>query len=80
MSETIVGGRYFTASGVCVDAHGQRLEETPPMYLPADFPGLKALHAAGIFTIEDVPTTAAELTAVKGVGAQTAASILEALA
>lgn len=45
--------------------------------LPPDFPGLAALRAAGINTVEAVPRTASRLKAIPGIGPATATDILK---
>ena len=47
--------------------------------LPADFPGRSELIAAGKDTLEAVPTVAADLTDIPGIGKKTAQKILQAL-
>lgn len=67
--------------------NAQESEEDPepteddPQALPADFPGLKALVAAGVATLADLEgKTRDDLIALEGIGATTADRILEALA
>lgn len=58
-----------------------RVAAGPAGELPAGFPGLRALAAAGVGTYEAArPLTRAELIALDGVGERTADAILAALA
>lgn len=68
-------GRLHTFDGKPVTL-SEIAADTP---LPEDFPGRKALAAAGIQALEDVPRKLTTLTAIAGIGEKTAVAVLEAL-
>ncbi len=79
--EILASGNGYTETLIVADP----VTNDPPAQtqrpIPHDFPGALSLAAAGIADLSQLDgKTEAELTAIKGIGAATAKSILEAYA